>query len=454
MKFNKIKDLIESNKELKLTKNNDYEIVIESSRSANKLKASLNENKLKISLENELGGEIENYESPVISSNDLVDKIKDAINLYDMIDELNIDFEESDNIEEIPEDDLGEEIELIDAETGEEVTDTNADTCCNQETPVGDFDNDGEDEELLNEETNPFSEIIDMMSNSESYDELYTAAGLIKDDSLRTDVEELLGQCEDDGDDVETAYSAVTSDLLNGKVNDLNESKQVKDIYLKHIAKAIGIAKEQAKGLSLEMPSSGELMNNGSVVTYRIKVGRNHGADIVGLCDFIKDTLKELINDGSLDISVTPESNTIVIGIYGKDIVETESLEPEINDEDISTRLLNIQNSITNTAKELSDIATETNDTEMMSVIMDLANSVSSCALDIEDAMETINDLEESEEGEELEQIDATNENESLLLKLRMNLTESKLIAKKLARKDSENKGLYEKYINSVNDIL
>lgn len=362
MKFSKIKGLIESNKELKLTKNSDSEIVIESSKSANKLKASLNENRLRITLENELGGEIENYESPVISSDDLVDKIKDAINLYDMIDDLNIDFDESDNAEEIPEDDLGEEIELIDAETGEEVTDTNADTCCEPETPVADFDNDGEDEELLNEETNPFSEIIDMMSNAESYDELYTAAGLIKDDGLRTSVEELLGQCEDDGDDVETAYSVVTSDLLDNKVNDLNESK---------------------KEVSEDIES----------------------------------------DDNSTDIST-------------------------------SSRLSNIQDKVSNIAKELSDLATDSNDTEMMSVIMDLANSVSSCALDIEDAIETIDDLEESEEGEELEQVDATNENESLLLKLRMNLTESKLIAKKLARKDSENKGLYEKYINSVNDIL
>lgn len=438
MKFNKIKDLIESNKELKLTKNNDYEIVIESSRSANKLKASLNENKLKISLENELGGEIENYESPVISSNDLVDKIKDAINLYDMIDELNIDFEESDNIEEIPEDDLGEEIELIDAETGEEVTDTNADTCCNQETPVGDFDNDGEDEELLNEETNPFSEIIDMMSNSESYDELYTAAGLIKDDGLRTDVEELLGQCEDDGYDVETAYSVVTSDLLDNKVNDLNESKT--GIINEIVSDVIGAIEENPR---LKHKFWGPDADSNT----------DYYEFISDICDSMNIDYDNIPDKEKADIDSKLQNH--FFGNKDKITEDSITLEEAANDEiSASSGLSDIQNRITDITKELGDLATDMNDTEIMSIIMDIANSVSSCALDIEDAIETINDLEESEEGEELEQVGATNENESLLLKLRMNLTESRLIAKKLARKDSENKGLYEKYINSVNDIL
>lgn len=443
MKFNKIKSLIESNKELKLTKNSDSEIVIESSKSANKLKASLNENRLKITLENELGGEIENYESPVISSDDLVDKIKDAINLYDMIDDLNIDFDESEDIEEVPEDDLGEEIELIDAETGEEV-----DTCCDGEcdepesaNPVGDFDNDGEDEELLNEETNPFSEIIDMMSNAESYDELYTAAGLIADEGLRVSVEELIGQCEDDGDDVETAYSVVTSDLLDDKVNDLNESKY----------------KRESNGLKFKVGDMVPYKGKNYKVTKAIPAhywnGYNSSEDNAEGNSFVEftDSMYEIQN---------PDDKRDWGYVKAKDLELQENITEDIDSEEIperetvGKRLSSIQDSMTNSAKELSDLATETNDAEMMSVIMDLANSVSSCALDIEDAIETVDDLEESEEGEELEQIDATNENESLLLKLRMNLTESKLIAKKLARKDSENRGLYEKYINSVNDIL
>lgn len=70
-----------------------------------------------------------------------------------------------------------------------------------------------------------FSEIVDMMEEADSYSELYDAASKIKDNKLKSDVNELIGQCEDDGDDVETAYSVVTSDLLDNKINDLNEDK-------------------------------------------------------------------------------------------------------------------------------------------------------------------------------------------------------------------------------------
>lgn len=70
-----------------------------------------------------------------------------------------------------------------------------------------------------------FEEIIRMMENAEDYIDLYDAAAYIVDDDLRVDVEQLIGQCEDDGDSVEEAYSIVTSDLLDTKVYDLNESK-------------------------------------------------------------------------------------------------------------------------------------------------------------------------------------------------------------------------------------
>lgn len=69
-----------------------------------------------------------------------------------------------------------------------------------------------------------FDEIIRMMENAEDYMDLYDAAAYIIDDDLRIDVEELIGQCEDDGDNVETAYSIVTSDLLDMKSSELNES--------------------------------------------------------------------------------------------------------------------------------------------------------------------------------------------------------------------------------------
>lgn len=72
-----------------------------------------------------------------------------------------------------------------------------------------------------------FDEIIRMMENAVDYMDLYDAASYIVDDGLRTDVEQLIGQCEDDGDDVNTAYSVVTSDLLDTKVYDLNESVSI-----------------------------------------------------------------------------------------------------------------------------------------------------------------------------------------------------------------------------------
>lgn len=76
----------------------------------------------------------------------------------------------------------------------------------------------------LNEEKEEYSfeEIIDMMASAEEYEDLYYAASLIKNDDLRIDVEELIDSCEQDEDDVDTAYSIVTSDLLDNKVNELN----------------------------------------------------------------------------------------------------------------------------------------------------------------------------------------------------------------------------------------
>jgi len=76
----------------------------------------------------------------------------------------------------------------------------------------------------LNEEEYSFEEIITRMENATDYEELYSAASLIKNDDIRTDVEQAIDQCESDGDDVETAYSIVTSDVLDMYRNDLNES--------------------------------------------------------------------------------------------------------------------------------------------------------------------------------------------------------------------------------------
>ena len=74
-----------------------------------------------------------------------------------------------------------------------------------------------------------FQEIINMMENAEDYSELYSAADLIKDEDLRNDVISILTDCEEDEDPVDVAYSVVTSDLLDDKIGDLNESKCVKN---------------------------------------------------------------------------------------------------------------------------------------------------------------------------------------------------------------------------------
>lgn len=91
-----------------------------------------------------------------------------------------------------------------------------------------------------------FQEIITRMENAEEYSELYDAASLIENESLRVDVEQLIGQCEDDGDDVSTVYSVVASDLLDSCVNEENikeESKKVTEeidrAYLENQVKAL-----------------------------------------------------------------------------------------------------------------------------------------------------------------------------------------------------------------------
>lgn len=79
----------------------------------------------------------------------------------------------------------------------------------------------------LAEENISFEEIIEMMSNAESYEELYSAAENIANVDLKDDVIKFIQQCEDDGDSVEEAYSIVTTDLLDDKIQDLNEDAYI-----------------------------------------------------------------------------------------------------------------------------------------------------------------------------------------------------------------------------------
>lgn len=82
-----------------------------------------------------------------------------------------------------------------------------------------------------------FEEIIYRMECAEIYEDLYNAAMLIVDPKLQNEVTELIQQCEDDGDEVEEAYSIVTSDLLDMHINDKNvesleesEKKEIAEI--------------------------------------------------------------------------------------------------------------------------------------------------------------------------------------------------------------------------------
>ena len=89
-----------------------------------------------------------------------------------------------------------------------------------------------ETDEYLDENAT-FEEIIYRMECAEIYEDLYNAAMLIVDPKLQNEVTKLIQQCEEDGDDVEEAYSIVTSDLLDMHINDknvenLNEDKKIK----------------------------------------------------------------------------------------------------------------------------------------------------------------------------------------------------------------------------------
>lgn len=81
------------------------------------------------------------------------------------------------------------------------------------------------------EEETSFQEIVDMMMDAEDYSDLYAASELIIDEDLKDQVTTMITECEEDEDDVDTAASLVTTDLLDNLVMDgkLNESKKVEE---------------------------------------------------------------------------------------------------------------------------------------------------------------------------------------------------------------------------------
>lgn len=77
-------------------------------------------------------------------------------------------------------------------------------------------------ENVYKSEDITFQEIEARMDNAEDYADLYEAASLIADTGLRIDVENLIGQCEDDEDTIDEAVSIICSDLLDMYINDEN----------------------------------------------------------------------------------------------------------------------------------------------------------------------------------------------------------------------------------------
>lgn len=90
---------------------------------------------------------------------------------------------------------------------------------------IDSLENDLYESKQLKEEIKSFEEIINDMELADDYEGLRDAASYIEDIELKNQVNDLIDTCENDGDDVETAYSVVTSDLLDSKINDLNEAR-------------------------------------------------------------------------------------------------------------------------------------------------------------------------------------------------------------------------------------
>lgn len=174
-----------------------------------------------------------------------------------------------------------------------------------------------------------FEEIIRMMENATDYMDLYDAASYIVDDDLRVDVEQAIGQCEDDGDDVETAYSIVTSDLLDMRLYDLNESKDIEEVenekkslqdYVDDINNAsndkdmVNILDdmENNKNIDKELTSAvRQLFRNNRFMPLNQKT----------------DTLLKFIQENSDEKVDEPKQESL-----------TEAVEPEIEDKDIDNK--------------------------------------------------------------------------------------------------------------------
>lgn len=101
MDLRKLRKFIKENKNLSFSENTtetEREFVIEQKESKYRLKAILTENnrKLKVVLENDKNLVVEEYDTTIENNDDMINKVKDAVALYDMIDDID---EQLDNVD-------------------------------------------------------------------------------------------------------------------------------------------------------------------------------------------------------------------------------------------------------------------------------------------------------------------------------------------------------------------
>lgn len=140
-----------------------------------------------------------------------------------------------------------------------------------------------------------FEEIIDTIGSAEEYSEIYDAISHILDDDIRVDAEQSVEQCEEDGDDVETASSIVCSDVLDKWRYDENTPTTRKD-YLASSKKESEKVKESVTYLEPQYDSRGSFYRKATVedngtertlYSYNIPIMKIVGDTIEMLC---KDT--------------------------------------------------------------------------------------------------------------------------------------------------------------------
>lgn len=189
-------------------------------------------------------------------------------------------------------------------------------------------------ENVYKSEDITFQEIEARMDNAEDYADLYEAASLIADTGLRIDVENLIGQCEDDEDTIDQAVSIICSDLLDAYANEENvehfeESKKVGEKKL-----------QEDWAEDVDFVADYVLANVDGKDNVEFEDLRNIIHD--GLKEFYPEMSEEELEDKESDIE--PDIRTILsLNGYGTDFVtgnvttDIDSLEEGKLEEDANT---------------------------------------------------------------------------------------------------------------------